>query len=462
MEKKGKIRIVFIIFIVLMSSNFIFNSNMFFVTGYRPGLRKNWHVESSESLYHQPLLCDIDADSQTEILFTSYNGLFCLTEEGTLDWTTSFRSYPYPGFVSVDDIAYDTTSEVLYSAFNKLLVFDNRGFYRWGFALNDIITTKAKTADLNNDGFKEVLFGTDHGYIYCLNKFGDHMWNISLGGTIWSDIEVTDFENDGQLEILVGGGYLNNAMHCLNYNGTLRWEYPIGVEAGSPILADLNNDSVEEIIFSTYVGYTVCLNSNGGLEWVYESLWYHKKPGIGDINGDNDLETLFFIEQTKGIGELICLSNIGVLLWKLENIAISSKCPVIHDVDGNGSPDILYSSIKGLICRSNTTDILFTYSYADYHNNLIAPIVYDYESDGKVDILYSENNNLFSLRIYNKTLFYGAYMLPVYIVSLGILVSSIFIIYRGIKTGKFKIKPRKKTYSYTDENGKVVYSEKET
>ncbi|NHJ48316.1 MAG: PQQ-like beta-propeller repeat protein [Asgard group archaeon] len=464
MEKNGRNRIILtLFFIALVSSNFLFLSNYFFVDSYQPGVRKNWYFDARYWIFHQPLIHNIDFDTQLEVLFTSDNDLICLTEFGSIEWIRSLQSCYYPTYVSADDIAYDSSPEVFWSAQNKLIVYDHAGWSRWTYNVSDIITTKAVTADLDNNGVKEVLFGTDFGYIYCLNNFGDHLWNISLGGKIWSAIEITDFENDDQLEIIVGGGHQNDAMHCLNYNGTLRWEHSFGFdfEVGSPILTDLTNDSVDEIVSSIYSGHTICLNSTGNLVWSYDSLGYHETPAVGDINGDSKPEILFFIYHPNGLEELICLSNNGDLLWKLENIAVSSGFPIIYDIDSNGTPDILYSSDDGLTCRTNTTEILFSYSKKGYHSNLVEPVVYDYKSDGIVDILYTDYNEIFSLRIYNKTLFYGAYMLPLYIFSLIMMTSMIIVVYRGFKSGKLKIRPRKISFSYVDEDGNEVYYEKE-
>ena len=463
MDKNEKVRVILasILLLLTIGMNFSFINNVSFVEGYLPGVRKNWSYSVIERINLQPIIRSIDYDETQEIIFTAGTDLYCLSNTGEKKWIRGREdNSPYPRFVTVDNIAYDSSDEVILSSNTKLLVYDYQGLSRWGYNCNSIITNKATTADLNNDLFKEVLFVTDDGHVHCLNCLGNPLWNIYLGGTIYSDIIFTDFETDNQLEILVGGGYQNHNMHCLNYNGTLRWEFSTGGEVRNPIVCDLNGDLIDEIVFASLDGNIYCLNSLGHILWSYSTLYYPHNPVISDINGDNMDEVIFFDEHFYSTRDLICLSSDGLLLWKIEGIEASYEAPTIYDIDENNKLNILYSTIEGLECRTNTTEILFAYKPKNPCSTLIQPIVYDYLNDDQLDILYINRYEIISLRVYNKSLFYGVYLLPVYLLSAGLIFVTSFLIHRGVKTGKISLIPRKRTHHYNNEDGTKIYFEK--
>lgn len=120
----------------------------------------------------------------------------------------------------------------------------------------------------------------------------------------------------------------------------------------SPMVADLDQDCVPEIIFNTYRNsqYTtngilrVIRGDDGSKVWTQGDPDQRTDPGghpaIGDITGDGVPEVI-----APGEGSyLLAFSNDGTPLWRSDNYAGSDKSgsPSIANFDGMGLPEIAF------------------------------------------------------------------------------------------------------------------------
>jgi len=120
----------------------------------------------------------------------------------------------------------------------------------------------------------------------------------------------------------------------------------------SPMVADIDQDCVPEIIFNSYPGSNYTTNGtlrairgdNGARVFTVLDDTAQTDPGatpaIGDINGDGTPE---IIAPGEG-SNLIAFTNTGAVLWTSENYAGGGKSgsPSLADFDGDGVPEIAF------------------------------------------------------------------------------------------------------------------------
>lgn len=262
--------------------------------------------------------------------------------------------------------------------------------------------------DLSGDGKAEVVVGRDFLYLNAYGSDGQSLtgWPIQTyvnhnGGDYDTEqrIEysvnapiIADLDGDGEAEIIVAGHVkgpgefpdvkLNSALLVLEPDGTRRpgWEVAAlgnGILAQddlpwqAPAVADLNNDGDLEIVVATEDGWIRAYNENKIVLWAFNytqgATLFATDPVIGDIDGDGSLEILF--------GTYVPIQDGGnwdgpVGLWALRSngtvmpefpLAIPTPgvraAPTLADLDGNGDLEILVATREGQIIAWDTSTI---------------------------------------------------------------------------------------------------------
>ena len=71
---------------------------------------------------------------------------------------------------------------------------------------NGAVKSSPIIIDIDNDGEKEIIFGTLSGSVVVLNSDGSYQndnWPIHIGGQFWASPAIEDIDNDGILEIVI-------------------------------------------------------------------------------------------------------------------------------------------------------------------------------------------------------------------------------------------------------------------
>ena len=286
--------------------------------------------------------------------------------------------------------------------------------------------------DIDGDHQPEIVVNTLNGVIWAWNADGTEVrdgdanpattgvFYVRAGATYeWSRSGPTlfDLDNDGALDIIFGTKNDSSGIRrlmALKYDGTYPPGFPYtanGAINDDIAISDLDGDGLKELVFYCKSRYVYAVRQNGtnypgfpkytGLaatdEWV-------GSPALGDVDGDGQLEIVYTPNETGLLSRLVVLdTNYGagtsgqyLTGWPVTLPGSSEGSPVIGDIDGDGSPEILHGIGGG--------NAAAPYNLYAYHANgqpvsgfpitLEGPLmpgvtITDLEKDGDVDIVYA-------------------------------------------------------------------------
>lgn len=254
-------------------------------------------------------------------------------------------------------------------------------------------------ADLNNNGYAEILTGRDHAFIHAYNPQGNALshWPVaSLVNPAQPDglyLEFTrdapsigDLDNDGTLEIVIAGkvrdpdqnrAVTNSAVLVLRPDGQRAPGWNVAKLAGAPIfdeyhptqapaLGDLNGDGTLEIVVTLMDGTIRAYRADGSLLWQYNFAQGHRlfasEAVIGDVSGDGQVDILFGTYSPDGSDDNLArlhglnasgqpLAGFPLPLTDEDGAAKKGlrAAPTIADLDGDCDVEILAGTQAGVL-----------------------------------------------------------------------------------------------------------------
>lgn len=218
-----------------------------------------------------PALADIDNDGLPEIIFASGNGrVYAWNADGSdvpgfpIVTNAYFNSSPAVGYL---DGPGDTTPEIVVPGTNdSLYVFEPNGTRRPGWPVWNRAsgTSKAPSpaiADMNNDGYNDIIYQSTNGYVFTYNRNGGVVAPISAikhttltSGTAECSPIVADLDGDGHNDVLVGDES-GNLTAISGLDASVLPGFPIQLAAevrGTPAVGDIDGDGMTEIVLADW------------------------------------------------------------------------------------------------------------------------------------------------------------------------------------------------------------------
>ncbi len=205
-------------------------------------------------------------------------------------------------------------------------------------------------AELDLDGYMELLVPSTDGHLYCLTPAGKTLWRANLNGEVVSSPAVADVDGDGSLEVVVGSA--DGSLYCLTAQGETKWTFATGdAITAAPAIADVNRDGKLEILAGSQDHCLYCLSGAGKQLWKFATdSWVVGTPAVGDLTGDGPVEIVFG-SMDYGV---FALSGDGRQVWKFQTQGWVQSSPVIADLNHDGLCETLVTSDDGnLYCLSS-------------------------------------------------------------------------------------------------------------
>jgi signal transduction histidine kinase len=253
---------------------------------------------------------------------------------------------------------------------------DRNGDEGWDGKIED-----CQTADLNQDGIKDILVAASSGYdlnprsIIAYNgQDGTRLWEFRLAGPPYPII-CRDIDWDGLTEIIVGtwapfnGREINDMsdslcyLICLDHEGGLIWKDVMGgaFESTKYILGDLGNNGTFEIICtyssgkvrdkSTHYELQIRSAASGAMIKYYPLQTGFKQPYLADLNRNGFNEIVI----TNQDGNVYVFNDSLEIIQQagFEYAPAKNEIAGICDVDQDGSLDVMLCSGDSLIILNN-------------------------------------------------------------------------------------------------------------
>jgi outer membrane protein assembly factor BamB len=277
-------------------------------------------------------------------------------------------------------------------------------YIRWQFDTQDMSFGNACAADIDADGWLEIVFSTyfNDKHIYALNaENGTLLWKYDIGGCSDAAPVIYDVDGDGKLDVILHSSCVPY-MFCFNgEDGSLKWKIHTRATDSPPSVADIDNDGKAEIFGGDFGGFVFCLNGfDGSMIWetlVDSNFVVQTEPVLSDLDGDANLDlciaTYNLIDTNFNSKCFIAAykTNDGSLLWKSkENTFSIYHGPTIADVDADSKPEVIISDYSGtLYClngEDGSTAWKFKFPQGTYSGT--PTTIADLDNNGNYEIIY--------------------------------------------------------------------------
>lgn len=189
-------------------------------------------------------------------------------------------------------------------------------------------------------------------------------WSFETKGKIYASPILADLENDGMIEIIIAASR-DQRLLCLDGRGALRWDFRLGDGhsdgfQATPSVVDYDGDGKREVFWLTRGGTAGCVDHQGRLIWrvfIGDQMDY-TGPVAADLNRDGRVELVFGSES----GTLYCLDDTGHVLWRYQGRGSMRGIPAVARL-GASSPLCIYATFGGGLeaCFDHDGNILWSF-----------------------------------------------------------------------------------------------------
>ena len=275
-------------------------------------------------------------------------------------------------------------------------------------------------------GEKEIVFRSEFEKkpIVIMDAHGNIKASFgNLSGDFFGEPAVADLDGDGYKEIICGSS--DGHVYVWQHDGKPYLRSPFFSRPGqmlncSPTICDLDGDGEKEILVTTRntnLSYIYAIRQDGSCVGnfdsnastpaciPYVSNGIEHPLSVGDVNGDGRLEVVALgydcVRIWSDAGELLINRSLPGLLTESY---INLTCPLLADVDGDDAIDIVFHQDNLIYAlHDDGTDITgFPLSTADKMDNGVC--VSDVDGDGKNEIIAADKSgNIYAWKTNGKS-----------------------------------------------------------
>ncbi len=228
--------------------------------------------------------------------------------------------------------------------------FDVFGF---PFHVNSMISTSVAVGDLDGDNDKELLFGTESGDVYALNKDASEFMLFSQSDPITSYPILYNFEDPNELDILfISKNDSTSSIHLIDYLGEYINGFPVEIEgdlSNGAAVADIDLDGLPDIIVGSIEGILYGIGHDGSIRSgfpIYLSSNINTPVTLANMDEDLEIEIMVGLDG----GEIYVFNDDGSLMESndFEGAAVYGGLS-IADLDQDASMEIIFNSVDHML-----------------------------------------------------------------------------------------------------------------
>jgi hypothetical protein len=244
--------------------------------------------------------------------------------------------------------------------------------------VGDAILSSPALEDINGDGKKEAVFGTDKGNVHAISPAGQDIpgFPIMLNDVVRSSPAIGDLDGDEAPEIAVGCD--DGMLYAFEGDGSMLSGFPCqtsGAISSSPTIGDIDGDERPEIIVGSADGGIYAWHHDGSNVCGFPLITGGKvwsSPALGDLNHDGKLEiavgSLFICKGWSQCYSELVLGGSGGKIYSLdgngsllagfpkslsENDNIGYSSPILCDMDQDGNMEVMIAGSYGIYVKTS-------------------------------------------------------------------------------------------------------------
>jgi hypothetical protein len=338
----------------------------------------NFPVSISGGTFEGGIFCNMDNDPELEIVFNIGYTVQALNLDGSSvpGWPKTVSSYGLEGSPAFGDIDGDGFGEIVVTNHGLtsggfIYAYKRDGTLLTGFPINHGYSSRTPVlGDINGDGKLDIIvnkrtYPTGSVYVYKYDATVLTGWPKQMGHVPASSAAVGDINGDNIPEIVMES---YNALYAWTAAGDSLPGFPYFMpntdvnSYSSPVLADVDNDNIREIIFGTHVsgggGYVYVMKNNGTVlsGWPKQtSNWVYGPPSVGYIDNDNVMDIAVGDQVLSGVPSdfVYAWNKNGVPLtgFPIGPVNAVNTQIVLADIDGDNNTELIFddnSSTAGI------------------------------------------------------------------------------------------------------------------
>ena len=314
-------------------------------------------------------------------------------------------------FCNLDD---DPELELVYCINYTVQAFNMDGtpVAGWPKTLSQPTQSAPAFGDIDGDGEGEIvvttMFGTTAGTIYAWHKDGSTVtgFPVNHGYTTRTPV-LAELDCDGALEIIVNKRlYPVGEEWVYKGDGTPIWSQALNhVPASSAAVGDINGDGIPEVICESYTSLYAMDNAGNilpGFPFILpgDVSNSYSSPVLVDVDGDGSREIIFGTHSLSGPGYVYILKNDGTVLpgWPKTTGNWIYTAPAVGYINGDNILDV---AVGDQVLSGTPVD--YVYAWDVNGNTLpgfpIGPvnainsqiILADLDNNGSTDLICDDN-----------------------------------------------------------------------